>query len=170
MKNIKKSFFVLKRPEGRFAVVHGAFKREREEIRALDGISFSIAEGELVGYIGPNGAGKSTTVKVMSGILTPDNGECIIMGRIPWRERTAHVAKIGVVFGQRSQLWWDLPVRDSFDVLKDIYDIKKFDFANRFEELCGALDIANLMRTPVRQLSLGQRMRCEVAASLRHSP
>lgn len=97
--------------------------RNVTRVDALGGISFDIEEGELVGYIGPNGAGKSTSVKVMSGILTPDSGECTILGKIPWKHRVEHVSKIGVVFGQRSQLWWDVPVADSFDVLKDIYAI-----------------------------------------------
>ena len=170
LREISKSFFVNKRPEGRLAAFRGAFIRNREEIKALDGVGFSISEGELVGYIGPNGAGKSTTVKVMSGILTPDRGECEIMGLIPWRDRVAHVAKIGVVFGQRSQLWWDLPAGDSFGVLKDIYNIKKNDYAARLAELSETLELGPLLKTPVRQLSLGQRMKCEIAASLIHGP
>jgi ABC-2 type transport system ATP-binding protein len=136
----------------------------------LDDISFQIGEGELVGYIGPNGAGKSTTVKIMSGILTPEEGTCRILGRIPWKERVAHVSRIGVVFGQRSQLWWDVPVSDSFDLLKDIYSIPSGDYSGRKKELTEALDIGDLMKIPVRQLSLGQRMRCEIAAALLHSP
>ena len=170
LSGISKSFYISKRPEGRFSALRGAFRRVREEVKALDGVGFSINRGELVGYIGPNGAGKSTTVKVMSGILTPDAGECIINGRVPWRERVAHVAEIGVVFGQRSQLWWDLPVTDSFAVLKDIYDIKKGDYEKRLKDLTEALDIGAILKTPVRQLSLGLRMRCEIAASLLQSP
>jgi ABC-2 type transport system ATP-binding protein len=156
--------------EGRHGIWHGLFKRTKERIKALDGISFEIGEGELVGYIGPNGAGKSTTVKVMSGILTPDGGTCSILGRTPWKERVAHVANIGVVFGQRSQLWWDLPVVDSFNLLRDIYKIRQTDYISRLDELVGALDIAGLLQTPVRQLSLGQRMRCEITASMLHRP
>lgn len=167
---IKKSFKVYKRPEGKWGLLRGAFVRQVHEVKALDGISFAIGEGELVGYIGPNGAGKSTTVKVMSGILTPDAGSCTIMGRTPWKSRTAHVGRIGVVFGQRSQLWWDVPVEDSYDVLKDIYAIPKGDYTVRLAELCEALDIGGLLKTPVRQLSLGQRMRCELAAALLHRP
>jgi len=170
LEGVSKSFFINKRPGGKFAALRGAFIREREEIKALDGIGFAINEGGLVGYIGPNGAGKSTTVKVMGGILTPDAGECVIMGRVPWRERTAHVAEIGVVFGQRSQLWWDLPAGDSFNVLKDIYGVKKNDYAKRLRELSEALGFGDLLKTPVRQLSLGQRMRVEIAAALIHSP
>ena len=170
LKNIRKRFTVYERPEGRWSMLRSAFARKARRVDALDGISFSIGEGEVVGYIGPNGAGKSTTVKVMSGILTPDSGECVIMGRTPWKERVAHVARIGVVFGQRSQLWWDVPVSDSFSLLRDIYDIPADSFARRSSELIETLDIGDLLKTPARQLSLGQRMRCELASALLHSP
>ena len=165
-----KQFTVYERPEGKWGVLKGAFIREKRKIQALSAMCFSIGEGELVGYIGPNGAGKSTTVKIMSGILTPDSGECRIMGRTPWKERLAHVAQIGVVFGQRSQLWWDVPALDSFSLLKDIYAIPPAQYRQRLDELTGALDIGALLKTPVRQLSLGQRMRCELAAALLHCP
>lgn len=145
-------------------------KRQKREVKAIQEISFAIEEGELVGYIGPNGAGKSTTVKVMSGILTPEAGSCSILGRTPWKERTAHVSQIGVVFGQRSQLWWDVPVSDSFELLRDIYGIGGLAYRRRLEELAQVLNLGELLKTPVRQLSLGQRMRCEVAAALLHSP
>ena len=138
-------------------------------MEALKHISFTIEEGELVGYIGPNGAGKSTTVKVMSGILTPEEGNCSILGRTPWKERTAHVANIGVVFGQRSQLCWDVPARDSFELLRDIYGIPRAHYIERLRKLSKALELAPLLSVPVRQLSLGQRMRCEAAAALLHS-
>ena len=167
---ICKEFKVYERPEGRFGLLRGAFSRTVRRVRALDGVSFEIDEGELVGYIGPNGAGKSTTVKVMSGILTPDTGDCEILGRVPWKQRARHVADIGVVFGQRSQLWWDVPVRDSFDVLRDIYDLRPDAYRERLRGLAAALDIGALMKTPARQLSLGQRMRCELAAALLHRP
>ena len=137
---------------------------------SLKNVSFSVPEGYIMGFIGPNGAGKSTTVKVMSGILTPESGECVIMGRTPWKERVAHVSQIGVVFGQRSQLWWDVPVNDSFDLLKDIYDISTTVYKERLSKLVETMDIGMLLKTPVRQLSLGQRMRCEVVAALLHSP
>jgi len=170
LRHICKTFTVSLRPEGRMSMLRGAFVRRKKVIKALDDISFTIDTGELVGYIGPNGAGKSTTVKIMSGILTPDSGYCRIMNRIPWQERVAHVARIGVVFGQRTQLWWDLPVQDSFDLLKDIYSIPFTSYKHRLHELATALDISALLTTPVRQLSLGQRMRCELAAALLHSP
>jgi len=170
LESIGKTFRIAERPPGPFGALRGAFTRQYREVRALDGISFSIDEGELVGYIGPNGAGKSTTVKVMSGILVPDRGSCQVMGRVPWRERTAHVAEIGVVFGQRSQLWWDVPVIDSFQLLRDIYRVPEAEYRRRQDELSGILDIGGLLATPVRQLSLGQRMRCELAAALLHGP
>lgn len=170
LKNICKTFKVFERPKGRFGMLKGAFVRETKIIKALEEISFNIDEGELVGYIGPNGAGKSTTVKVMSGILTPESGSCTIMKRTPWKERIAHVSQIGVVFGQRSQLWWDVPVSDSFDLLKDIYNIPTSNYSKRLTELIETLDISAFLKTPVRQLSLGQRMRCEIAAALLHSP
>ncbi|MDR1530687.1 MAG: ATP-binding cassette domain-containing protein [Clostridiales bacterium] len=167
---IQKRFTVYERPEGKWPLLRGAFIRHARQVQALDSVSFSVEEGEMVGYIGPNGAGKSTTVKIMSGILTPDAGKCVIMGRVPWRQRVDHVSRIGVVFGQRSQLWWDVPVNDSFDLLRDIYDIRPASYAVRRDELCAALDLGGLLKTPARQLSLGQRMRCELAAALLHSP
>jgi len=168
--DIRKTFKVYERPEGKWGLLKGAFIRHTRVVRALDGISFSIGEGELVGLIGPNGAGKSTTVKIMSGILTPDGGKCVIGGRVPWKERKRHVADIGVVFGQRSQLWWDVPVSDSLSLLGDIYDIPKDKFASRRDELVETLDVGGTLKTPARQLSLGQRMRCELVAALLHSP
>ncbi len=170
LKDISKHFTVSERPKGNHAAFRSLFHRENHRVEALKHIGFSIEEGELVGYIGPNGAGKSTTVKVMSGILTPEEGECRILGRTPWRERASHVANIGVVFGQRSQLWWDVPTRDSFELLRDIYGIPANLYGERLGELTCALDLEKLLSIPVRQLSLGQRMRCEVAAALLHRP
>ena len=148
----------------------GLFSRNSKTVEALKGVSFDIEEGELTGYIGPNGAGKSTSVKILSGILVPDGGSCEILGLCPWKQRIRHAANIGVVFGQRSQLWWDLPVRDSFALLRDIYRISEADYRKTGDELIGSLDLEDLLDSPVRQLSLGQRMRCELAASLLHSP
>lgn len=165
-----KTFKVPKRSAGLRASVKSMFKREYTEIEALKDVSFNISEGEVVGYIGPNGAGKSTTIKVMSGILLPDSGRCTIMNRIPWKERIAHVKSIGVVFGQRSQLWWDVPVIDSFELLKDIYKIPQMEYKHNLDMLIHTLDISEIINNLVRQLSLGQRMRCEIAASLLHSP
>jgi ABC-2 type transport system ATP-binding protein len=146
------------------------FSRETELIRALCDVSFTINDGEMEGYIGPNGAGKSTTIKIMCGILTPDSGLCDINGRTPWKERTAHVREIGVVFGQRSQLWWDVPVIDSFELICDIYRTDKSTYKRNLDELTNLLGLSELLKTPARSLSLGQRMRCEIAASLLHDP
>ncbi|MBU5593213.1 ATP-binding cassette domain-containing protein [Clostridium sp. MSJ-4] len=170
MKGISKSFKVSKRSPGLTKAVKALFKREYEVINALDDVSFNIDEGEMVGYIGPNGAGKSTTIKIMSGILYPDKGQCIINGKTPWKDRISHVRDIGVVFGQRSQLWWDVPVADSFELLKDIYKIPDNKFKNNLNMLTELLNIGEIIKVPTRQLSLGQRMRCEIAASLIHSP
>ena len=136
----------------------------------MDGVSFSLKPGELVGYIGPNGAGKSTTVKILSGILVPDSGHCEVLGRVPWRDRVAHVSHIGVVFGQRTQLWWDLPVIESFDLLREIYRVPEAEYRQTRDELIDMMRLEPLLDMPVRQLSLGQRMRCDLAAALLHSP
>lgn len=144
--------------------------REKKRFTALSQLSFQIGEGELVGYIGPNGAGKSTTVKILSGILTPEGGSVTVNGLIPYRQRKAHAAQIGVVFGQRSQLWWDVPISDSFRLLRDIYRIPQTAYGARLRELSQALGLEDFMNTPLRQLSLGQRMRAELCGSLLHQP
>ncbi len=170
LKNISKTFKVAKRNAGFSEAVKALFKKDYTYIKALQDISFTIGDGEMVGYIGPNGAGKSSTIKIMSGILTPDSGECVINGRIPWKDRIRHVKEIGVVFGQRSQLWWDVPVIDSFELIRDIYNVAESDYKKTLEQLIELLNISEIVKTPARQLSLGQRMRCEIAASLLHSP
>ena len=170
LRHIRKEFRVAKRGSGFGQAVKALFHKEYETIHALQDVSFTIGDGEMVGYIGPNGAGKSSTIKIMSGILTPDGGTCRINGRVPWKERTAHVREIGVVFGQRSQLWWDVPAADSFDLIRDIYRIGDDAYRRTLARLTELLDLGELLKTPVRQLSLGQRMRCEIAASLLHSP
>lgn len=170
LNEINKTFKVRKRNPGFKMAVKSFFSREYENITALDNVSFKINEGEMVGYIGPNGAGKSTTIKIMSGILYPDRGECIINGNIPWKNRINHVKNIGVVFGQRSQLWFDVPVCDSYELLKDIYKIPDKIYRENLKMLTDLIDLEELLKMPTRQLSLGQRMRCEIAASLLHSP
>ncbi|HNX15045.1 MAG TPA: ATP-binding cassette domain-containing protein [Oscillospiraceae bacterium] len=170
LKNINKTFKIAKRNAGFGEAVKALFKKEYTYIHALNDLSFTINDGEMVGYIGPNGAGKSSTIKIMSGILTPDSGECVINGRTPWKNRIAHVREIGVVFGQRSQLWWDVPVADSFELIKEIYKISDAVYKKNLDEMTQLLDIGEIIRTPARQLSLGQRMRCEVAASLLYDP
>src|SRR5579884_1755223 len=170
VEKLVKTFQVAERQPGLMGAVGGLFHRRYRPIVALDGISFALEPGELVGYIGPNGARKSTTVKILAGILVPDSGHCKVLGRVPWKERIAHVRQIGVVFGQRTQLWWDLPVIESFDLLRDIYRVPKADYARTREELIALLNLQPLLDVPVRQLSLGQRMRCDLAASLLHAP
>lgn len=170
LSHITKSFKTARRNSGFGEAVRALFRREYEIVRALSDVSFTINDGEMVGYIGPNGAGKSSTLKIMSGILTPDSGNCLIDGLVPWKNRVEHVSHIGVVFGQRSQLWWDVPVIDSFELLRDIYKVDENTYKSSLDELVTLLDISEIVRTPVRQLSLGQRMRCEIAASLLHRP
>lgn len=158
MENICKSYKVAKRDGGFGEALKSLFHKEYEHIDALNDVSFTIHDGEMVGYIGPNGAGKSSTIKILSGILTPDSGTCLVDGRIPYKDRINLVRQIGVVFGQRSQLWWDVPVIDSFELLKDIYSIPKEMYENNLCELVDLLNLSELLRTPTRQLSLGQRM------------
>ncbi len=170
VEDLVKTFRVAERRPGLWGAVRGVVQRRTRTVRALDGISFEIAPGELVGYIGPNGAGKSTTIKILSGILVPDAGRCEVLGHVPWRERARYVSQIGVVFGQRTQLWWDLPVIETFDLLRSIYRVEPEAYRRMRDELIGLLELEPLLDTPVRQLSLGQRMRCDVAAALLHSP
>lgn len=202
MENVCKSYRVAKRNAGFQEACKALFHREYEEIHALRDVSFTINDGEMVGYIGPNGAGKSSTIKILSGILTPDSGSVTVDGRLLFSckgskkstvsssskteenmhpagrfltkqekcSRIEHVRQIGVVFGQRSQLWWDVPVIDSFELLKDIYSVSDSLYRENLDELTELLNLKEFLRTPVRQLSLGQRMRCEIAASLLHSP
>lgn len=170
VESLCKTFKVAKRNAGFKEAFKSLFLREFEDFHALKDVSFTIDEGEIVGYIGPNGAGKSTTIKIMSGVLRPDSGKCTILGRIPWEDRINHVKNIGVVFGQRSQLWWDVPVIDSFQLLKDIYKMSHQEYSKSYTLLVEILDLGEIINKPVRQLSLGQRIRCEIAASLIHNP
>lgn len=170
MEHVCKSYRIAKRNAGFGEACKALFHREYEIIHALNDVSFTIQDGEMVGYIGPNGAGKSSTIKILSGILTPDSGTVLVDGRVPYKNRIDHVREIGVVFGQRSQLWWDVPVIDSFALLKDIYSISDICYQQSLEELTELLNLSELLRSPARQLSLGQRMRCEIAASLLHRP
>jgi ABC-2 type transport system ATP-binding protein len=170
VEDLVKTFRIARRAPGLWGSVRGLFKREFREVRALDRVSFSISRGELVGYIGPNGAGKSTTVKILSGILVPDSGRVSVIGRTPWVDRIEHVRHIGVVFGQKTQLWWDLPVIESFELLRDIYAIPPQKYRSSLDQLIEVLQLHRLLDTAVRQLSLGERMRCDLAAALLHEP
>jgi ABC-2 type transport system ATP-binding protein len=170
VRGLTKSYRVAERAPGLWGAAKGLVHRTHRVVPALTDVDFEIERGELVAYIGPNGAGKSTTVKVLAGVLVPDRGHCEVAGRVPWRERVAHVAGIGVVFGQRTQLWWDLPVVESFDLLGSIYRVDAARHRSTRDELVELLELGPLLRTPVRQLSLGQRMRCDLVAALLHEP
>jgi ABC-2 type transport system ATP-binding protein len=170
VEELSKTYRIAERDPGVFGALKGLFHRRWRTITALDRVSFELGQGELVGLIGPNGAGKSTTIKILSGILEPTSGRCEVGGLTPWRERIRHVARIGVVFGQRTQLWWDLPVIEGFDLLRDIYRVPPERYRRARDELVALLRLDKLLSQPVRQLSLGQRMRCEIAASLLHEP
>lgn len=170
MKGFSKTYRIRKREAGIGSAVKALFTRDYTEIHALKEMSFTIPDGQIVGYIGPNGAGKSTTIKILSGILRPDSGECTVNGMVPWEDRKKYVSKLGVVFGQRSQLWWDVPVIESFQLLRDIYRVERGEFQSNLRRLTEQLDLQPFLNAPVRLLSLGQRMRCEIAASLLHSP
>lgn len=165
-----KFFRTFKRREGVTGAIKDLFAREHLQVKAVDHISFDIARGEMVGYIGPNGAGKSTTIKMLTGILVPSSGEIAVNGFVPHRDRKHYTRTIGVVFGQRTQLWWDIAVIESFRLLQRIYDVPKKDFDERMAMFNDILRLGDFLHTPVRKLSLGERMRCDLAASLLHNP
>ena len=167
---LTKSFRIAERATGALGMLSGLFHRRYRTVEAVRNISFNLADGELLGLIGPNGAGKSTTIKILCGILEPTAGRCEVGGVVPWRDRVRHVARIGAVFGQRTQLWWDLPVIESFELLRDIYHVSPERYRRTRDQLIALLDLERLLDIPVRQLSLGQRMRCEIAASMLHEP
>jgi ABC-2 type transport system ATP-binding protein len=148
----------------------GLFRRTRRTIAAVDGINFTIHKGELIGYLGPNGAGKSTTIKMLTGLLVPTSGDLAVNGRVPWRDRIEHVAGIGAVFGQRTTLWWDLPVIESLELLQYVYKVQRSTFNRNLEEFTELLELGPFLGNPVRTLSLGQRMRADIAAALLHDP
>ena len=170
VENLTKEFKMYKKQPGFMGAVKGLFSREAEIKKAVDNISFHINEGEMVGYIGANGAGKSTSIKIMTGILVPSSGKCVVDGIIPYENRQKNAKKIGVVFGQRTQLWWDLPLTETFSILKDIYDVDDKTFKERMDFLNEVLDLQEFMSSSVRTLSLGQRMRADLAAALIHNP
>lgn len=170
VKNLSKEFKSNKKYPGFKGAIKSFFSREYIIKKAVDNISFDIEDGEIVGYIGANGAGKSTTIKMMTGILTPTSGSISINGLIPYENREKNAKDIGVVFGQRTQLWWDLPLSETFSLLKDIYDVNDNDYKERMEFLNEVLEINEFILSPVRTLSLGQRMRADLAAALLHNP
>lgn len=168
--HLHKHFKVPRRPSGFMGSLRGLLTFGYREIRAVDGISFDVYPGELIAYLGPNGAGKSTTMKMLTGLIVPTSGEILVNGRVPWKERMKHVAGIGAVFGQRTTLWWDLPVIESFDLLKHIYRIPEAQFHRNLDEFKRLLDLDPFIDVPVRSLSLGQRMRADLCAALLHDP
>jgi len=170
VQNLTKVFRGYRREEGLAAALKSLVRRTATEIVAVSGVTFAVEPGEMVGYIGANGAGKSTTIKMLTGILTPTSGEVHCNGLVPHRDRTRYVATIGVVFGQRTQLWWDIAVVESFRLLKEIYGLTDAQYRERMELFDRILGIAAYLHQPVRKLSLGERMRCDLAASLLHRP
>ena len=170
VENLSKTYRTFERKPGIRGAIVNFFHRDYRDVRAVENVSFTIDAGELVGYIGPNGAGKSTTIKMLTGILVPTAGHIRVSGFEPARERREYTRHIGVVFGQRTQLWWDIAVRESFRLLQKIYRVPESDFRDRMEKFNEVLDIEPLLSVPVRKLSLGQRMRCDLAASLLHAP
>lgn len=170
VKGLCKSYRVAKRDSGFKNALKSFFKRDYKTIKAVQDVTFTIKEGEIVGYIGPNGAGKSTTIKMLAGILKPDNGEIIIDKMNPVTDRKKYVKEIGVVFGQKSQLWWDIPAIESFDLLKEIYKIPDDEYVKTRDRLVSLLGLEEIIKVPVRGLSLGERMKCELVASLLHNP
>ena len=170
VENLRKEFLTRKRKAGMLGSLRSLLGGGKERLVAVDGLNFTIRRGELVGYLGPNGAGKSTTIKMLTGILQPTSGSIRVDGADPTRERRSLTRRIGVVFGQKTQLWWDLPVEESFDLLRTIYRIPRSDYARRMDFFRGLLGLDEFLSRPVRQLSLGQRMRADLAASLLHNP
>lgn len=170
IQNITKEFKVLNRREGLKGSLKDLFSRDYKVIRAVDNISMDIKQGEIVGYLGPNGAGKSTTIKMMTGILEPTSGKILVSGNIPYQNRSKNAQEIGVVFGQRSQLWWALPLVESFKILKDIYGVSDEDYNNMLNFYKSLVDIEPLLHKPVRQMSLGQRTLSDILAAFLHNP
>ena len=170
VENLTRQFGMTEGRSGFTGSILNLFSRKHYIKTAIDNISFNIGEGEFVGYVGENGAGKSTTIKILTGILTPTSGRSEVAGIVPYENRPENAKNIGVVFGQRTQLWWDLPARESFDLLRSIYKVDDKVFRENFDELSAALELGPLLSSPVRKLSLGQRMRCDIAASLLHGP
>ena len=170
VENLRKEFKKIIKEPGIKGSVKALFKPNKEIVKAVDGISFEVPKGEILGFIGPNGAGKSTVIKMLTGILMPTSGKCVINGQIPQENRKNYVKEIGVVFGQRTQLWWDLALRETYAVLKEIYEVPDDRYHQRMAFLNEVLELDDFITSPVRTLSLGQRMRADIAASLLHSP
>lgn len=170
VENLCKSFEVTLRRPGMLGALKNLVAPQRRTVHAVDRVSFRLEEGQMVGYLGPNGAGKSTTIKMLTGLLAPTSGVVEVDGLVPWRERTRYVARIGAVFGNRTTLWWDLPVLDSLELVQPMYRIAKERFRRSLDDFIGELELGEFLHTPVRSLSLGQRMRADLCAALLHEP
>lgn len=170
VKNLNRTYKVFRKQEGLLASLRGLWHREYNEVRAVRDVSFTIAEGEMVAFLGPNGAGKTTTLKLLSGLIVPTSGTAEVLGHIPWKREDAYRRRFSLVTGQKEQLWWDLPAQESFRLHKEIYRISTVDYRRRLDELTELLEVGKLMSQPVRELSLGERMRMELIAALLHRP
>jgi len=170
IKNLSKSYKVYQKQEGVLASVRGLFHREYREVHAVSNIDLSVEEGEFVAFLGPNGAGKTTTLKLLSGVINPESGSATVMGHVPWERENEYRRKFALVMGQKNQLWWDLPALESFRLNQHIYRVPKQEFENTRDELCEMLDVTRLLGRPVRELSLGERMKMELIAALLHKP
>jgi ABC-2 type transport system ATP-binding protein len=170
VRDLHKTYQVSERGGGVRAAAVSLVRRATKAVKAVDGISFEVAPGEIVGFLGPNGAGKTTTLKMLSGLLHPTSGEVAVLGHVPWERDDAYLRRMALIMGQRNQLTWDIPVVDSFELNRAIYGVDRAEYATRLDELVELLDLGELLRKPVRNLSLGERMKCEVAGSLLHRP
>ncbi|MEZ6063503.1 MAG: ABC transporter ATP-binding protein [Planctomycetaceae bacterium] len=170
VRNLCRTYKVFRKREGLFASLSGLFHREFREVRAVNDVSFDIRTGEMLAFLGPNGAGKTTTLKLLSGLIVPTSGTATVLGYVPWKRENAYRRRFSLVTGQKEQLWWDLPAQESFRLHKEIYRIDNADYQPRLTELTELLDVVALMSQPVRELSLGERMRMELIAALLHRP
>lgn len=170
VRDLSKTYRVYRKREGLLASITGLFRRQHDEVRAVRGVTFEIEQGEMVAFLGPNGAGKTTTLKLLSGLIHPSSGTATVLGFTPWKRENAYRRRFSLIMGQKNQLWWDLPAQESFRLHKEIYRIASNDFDYRLDELTGLLEVRKLVGRPVRELSLGERMRMELIAALLHSP
>src|SRR5882724_4569845 len=167
---LSKIYRVFQKKEGFLGAVRGLWRREYKEVRAVDGVDFTIEPGEMVGFLGPNGAGKTTTLKMLSGLIYPTGGTCQVMGFVPWERADAFRRRFSLVMGQKNQLWWDLPAADSFQLHREIYSLESSEFERTLGELIEMFGVRDLTKQPVRELSLGERMKMELIAALLHRP
>jgi ABC-2 type transport system ATP-binding protein len=170
VRELAKVYRVYRKREGLWASIGGLFRREYQQVHAVAGVSFHIDAGEMVAFLGPNGAGKTTTLKLLAGLIYPTSGAARVLGYVPWKRENAYRRRFSLVMGQKNQLWWDLPAQESFRLHKEIYRIEPGEFSRRLDELTGLLEVRKLIGQPVRELSLGERMRMELIAALLHSP